>query len=148
MANPNVLQGTLNRLKSSVVIATSPELNVTPAFLGKEMVHLAPEGPVTTFIDTSTGVVTSPEPYQKITLTIHLLKTQALAPAYKARLQANSLLGDITVWPDVQTGVGLTNYQLSNCAIENVREMAFDGADAGWVVMIKGIYYINNDLWL
>lgn len=147
MPNPNVPQGTLNRLKASVVWNNFPQLNVTPAFLGKEMIRLGFEGKATTFIPTTTGAVTSPEPYQKITVTIHLLKTQALAPLYKDQLEANSLLGDGTIWPDVQTGQGLSNYQITNCAIEEVREIGFDGADAGWVIMIGGYYLINANLW-
>lgn len=145
--NPNVQQGTLNRLKASVVFAAVPELNVIPAFLGKEMLSIAFDGSATTYVPTATGAVTSPEPYQKATLTIHLLKTQALAPAFKARLEKNSLLGDCTVWPDVQTGQGITNYPLVNCSIENVREVMFDGMNPGWVVVIGGYYIINNDLW-
>lgn len=148
MPNPNVQQGTLNRLKASVVWRDFPELNVTPAFLGKEMIRLNFEGKITTFIPTTTGAVTSPEPYQKITLTIHLLKTQILAPLYKDQLEFSSLLGDGTVWPDVQTGQGLPNYQINNCAIEDVRELAFDGVDAGWAVVIGGYYTVNSALWL
>lgn len=144
--NPNVRQGTLNRLKASVNWNDFPELNVTPPFLGKEMLRLAFEGKATSFIPTTTGAVTSPEPYQKATLTMHLLKTQALAPQYKAQLEFNSLLGDCTVWPDVQTGTGLDNYQIVNCAIEDIREIAFDGVDAGYVVVIGGYYQINAAL--
>lgn len=147
MANPNVPQGTLNRLKSSVVIAAFPALNATPSFMGKEMVGLDFEGDIVTYVTTSTGAITSPEPYQKITLTIHLLKTQNLANLYKAQLEANALLGDITVYPDVQPGEGLTTYSLSNCAIQRVSPLKFDGMDAGWVVVIGGQYYVNNQLW-
>ena len=35
MANNLVLQGVLNRLRGSVVVADAPELNVTAPFLGK-----------------------------------------------------------------------------------------------------------------
>lgn len=145
MAN-TTQQGTLNRLKSSVVISAFPELNATPAFMGKEMVGLDFEGDIVTYINTSTGTVTSPEPYQKITLTIHLLKTQSLANQYKAQLEANALLGDITVYPDVVPGSGLTTYSLSNCAIQRVNPLKFDGMDAGWVVVIGGQYFVNNQL--
>lgn len=141
--NPNVRQGTLNRLKASVTWNEFPELNVTPSFLGKEMIRLAFEGKVTTFIPTTTGAVTSPEPYQKITLTMHLLKTQFLAPLYKAQIEFSSLLGDGTIYPDVQTGTGLDNYQITNCAIEDIRELGFDGMDAGFAVVIGG-YYLTN----
>lgn len=147
MPNPNVQQGTLNRLKASVVWNDYPELNVTPSFLGKEMVRLSFEGKITEFIPTTTGAVTSPQPYQKVTFTMHLLKTQALAPLYKAQLEDSSLLGDCTLWPDVQTGTGLSSYSFQNCAIEDIRELAFDGNDAGFSVVIGGYYIVNNALW-
>lgn len=147
MPNPNVQQGTLNRLKVSVVLASAPELNITPSYLGKEMLSTSFDGDATTSIPTATGAVQSPEPYQKVTITVHLLKTQNLASAYKARMEANSLLGDITVWPDVQTGQGLTNYPFTNCAIQGVREVKFDGMDPGWVLTLSGYYLINNNLW-
>lgn len=146
MANPNVPQGTLNRLATSLVINNFPELNVIPSFLGKEMITLGFSGDITTMIQTTTGTVTSPEPYQMVVITVHLLKTQALAPAYKAQLELNSLLGDITAWPDVQPGVALPPYQCSNCAITEVRELAFNGVDAGWAVVIKGTYIVNSAL--
>ncbi len=147
MGNPNVRQGTLNRLKVSLVFADFPELNITPSFLGKEMIRIAFDGKITTFVPTTAGAVTSPEPYQKVMVTAHLLKTQALAPLFKAKLEANSLLGDCTVWPDVQTGDGLPNYAFTNCAIEDIRELGFDGMDAGFAVSIGGYYIINSDLW-
>ena len=147
MANPNVPQGTLNRLLTSVTWNAFPQLNVTPSFLGKQMINIAFEGDITTFIPTTTGAVTSPEPYQKFTLTIHLLKTQALAPLYKAQLELSSLLGDGTAWPDVAPGVGLTTYSLSNSAIQKVDPNNFEGPDAGWAGVSGGYYSINSALW-
>ena len=47
-----------------------------------------------------TGTVTSPEPYQMITLTMHLLKTQPLASFYKLQQETTSLLGNGSVVPD------------------------------------------------
>lgn len=147
MPNPNVPQGTLNRLKASVVFADHSELNVTAAYLGKEMLRLAFEGKATTYINTAAGAITSREPYQKTTLTIHLLKTQSLAPLFKAKIEDDSLIGDCTVWPDVSLGTGLPPYNLTNCSIEDVREIGMDGMDAGWVITIGGYYIINNSAW-
>ena len=143
MPNPNIPQGVLNRLKAQVVWNDFPSLNVTPPYMGKEQLRLAFEGKATTFINTATGAVRSLEPYQQITLTIHLLKTQALAPLYKAQIESDSTLGDGTVWPDVTTG--LPPYNLTNCAIMDVREIPFDGLDAGWVITVGGYYIINNN---
>jgi hypothetical protein len=144
MANPLVAQGVLNRLRGSVVFASFPSLNVTASFLGEEGIRLALEGEATTFINTMAGAVTSPEPYQVCNLTINLLKTQPLANQFKSQMEQNTLLGDCTVRADASN---LSPYQLINSAIQGVRELSFNGKDAGWVVMIKGYYNINSNLW-
>ena len=119
MANPLVDQGVLNRLKASVVWNAFPALNVTASFLGKAGITLALEGEASVQIGTMAGIVQSPEPYIPISVVIHLLKTQALSNAYKTQMEASSLIGDGTVWPDVSTGLG--SYQISNMSIQGVR---------------------------
>lgn len=143
-ANPQVAQGTLNRLRASVVVASNAALNVTAPYLAREGVSLSLEGEATTFINTMTGAVTSPEPYMVASLTISLLKTQSLAGQYKARMEANSPIGDVTIYPDSSA---LPVYQLTNCAIESVREMKFSGEEASFMVTIKGYYLTNSNLW-
>ena len=143
-ANPLVVQGTLNRIIGSVSWVTYPGLNVTAPYLGKDGIRLALEGEATLFIPTMTGTVTSPEPYQMITLTMHLLKTQPLASFYKLQQETTSLLGNGSVVPDT---VVLPPYPVTNCAIESVVEQNYSGTDAGWVVKIKGYYIINSNLW-
>lgn len=142
--NPQIAQGTLNRLRASVTVANIPALNVTAPFLGREGISLNPEGPVTTMIPTQTGFVASPEPFQQVTVTMHLLRTQGLSALYKEKVETNSFLGDVVIRPD---SVTLPDYSLSNCSIVAVRELGMNGSDAGYVVSISGIYHINNDLW-
>jgi hypothetical protein len=143
--NPLIDQGVLNRLRGSVVWVDNPNLNVTAPYLGREGIRLALEGEATTFINTMTGAVTSGEPYQKVSLTLHLLKPQNLANLYKAQQELNSVIGNGTVRPDVSSGLG--SYQLVNCAIQTVRELNFSGDDAGFAVTIGGYYEINSSLW-
>lgn len=145
MPNPLVPQGTLNRLKASILLNSFPALNITPPFLGREAIRLAFEGAATTFINTMTGAVTSPEPYQKATITANLLKTQGLADAWKQQYESSSLLGDLTVRPDVTSG-GIGPYPITNCAIQDLRELNFAGEDAGWIITIGGYYLINSTL--
>lgn len=145
MANPLIAQGVLNRLRASVTFASNAGLNVTASYLGREGIGLRFSDPVTTPIKTMTGVIPSPEPYQTATVMIHLLKTQALADAFKAAIETSSLLGDVTIRPDEVGGIG--PYQLSNSWIETVEAMSFDGTQAGWTISIGGIYYINSSLW-
>jgi hypothetical protein len=142
--NPLVSQGSLNRLRASVVWPDNPTLNVTASYLGKEGVSLALDGEATTFINTLVGAVTSPEPYQMITLTIHLLKTQGLASLYKSQQETSSLLGSGVVRPD---SVALSAYDIVNCAIASVRELKFNGEDAGFMVTVRGYYLVNSNLY-
>jgi hypothetical protein len=144
MANPLVAQGSLNRVRASVSWPNFPELNITAPYLGADGIRLALEGESTVFLPTMTGAVTSPQPYMMISLTTNLIKTQALADAYKAQMESNALLGDGVVRPDVSSG--LSPYPVTNCAIESVRELAFNGSDAGFVVTIKGYYLVNSSL--
>lgn len=142
--NPLVDQGTLNRLRATVLWNDFPQLNVTAPFLGEEAIGLALEGETTTFINTMTGAVTSPEPYQVVGLTIHLLKTQQLADLYKVKMETDAKLGAGIVRPDSKT---LSPYPIVNCAIQSVRELRFGGRDAGFMVTVKGYYNINSSLW-
>lgn len=143
MANPLVVQGTLNRLRASVVVVEHPELNVTSAYLGKEGIGLALEGETTLYLPTMTGAVTSGEPYQMCAVTIALLKTQFVANLYKLRQELQSTIGSIVVRPDSSA---LSPYYLTNCSIRSVAEMSFSGQDAGYRVTLGGVYLINASL--
>lgn len=144
MPAPLIPQGVLNRLAASVTWTSFPSLNVTPSFLNREGISLAFDGETTTFLPTLTGAVTSPQPYQMVTLTINLLKTQPLANLYEAQRQTQSLIGNGVVRADTSI---LVPYPITNCAIENVRELHFSGEDAGFSVTCRGYYLINSNLW-
>jgi len=144
MPNPLIDQGTLNRLIASVVIPNFPELNVTVGFLGKEAIRAALAGDATDFIDTQTGGVPSPNPYMRVSVSIHLLKTQFLSGLYKAQMESDSRIGPITVRPDTRA---FPVYNFVNCSIQGVDEVNMDGSDPGYRVRIGGYYEINNDLW-
>jgi hypothetical protein len=142
--NPLIAQGTLNRLRGSVVIPAFPALNVTAPFLGKEGIRVTIEGETTVYVPTMTGAVTSPEPYQMANIVMALLKTQGLAAAYKAQMELIATIGDITVTPDTSV---LPIYNFTNCAIQSLRELNFAGDDAGFVITLRGYYNINSQLW-
>lgn len=143
-SNPQIAQGTLNRLRGSVVVPNYPALQVTAPFLARAAISISFDGEATTMIPTMTGTVTSPMPYQLTTTTINLLRTQSLASLWETQRQTNSAIGDITVTPDTTT---LPPYTFINCAITNVRELGFAGDDASFVVTVVGYYPINNSLW-
>lgn len=142
--NPLVDQGTLNRLKATLIVTNYPALTITPSFLGRAAISMALEGDATGNIETLTGVVTSPQPYLRASLTANLLKSQGFANQWKIQMELNTLLGPITVTPDSTT---LGNYTFANCSIRNIREMTMSGEDPGFVITLNGIYYINSSLW-
>ena len=93
MGNPLIPQGILNRVRASVIWTSFPSLNITAPYLGRAGISLSPEGAATVFLPTMTGAVPSMEPYQKMTLTVNLLRTQMLADLYKQQMETSSLLG-------------------------------------------------------
>jgi hypothetical protein len=141
--NPLIAQGTLNRVRGSVVWANFPSLNVTAPYLSKEGIRLALQGESTLYLPTMTGAVTSPEPYMMIECTIHLLKTQGLAQLYKNQMELQSTLGDGSVRPD-STSLGI--YQIINCSIKSIRELEFSGESAIFAVNLGGYYLTNSSL--
>ena len=141
--NPLVDQGTLNRIRASVIWTNFPALNVTSPYLGREGIRLALEGNATDYFGTMTGAVPSPAPYQMCTLTLSLIKSQIFSNLYKAQFELDTLLGPGTVRPD-STALGI--YQLNNCVLESVNAMSFAGEEPGWVVTCKGYYLVNSFL--
>ena len=147
MGNPLVAQGVLNRLKASVVWTSFPALNVTAPFLDREGINLRLEGEASAQHGSMTGIVQSPEPYLPVSVVIALLRTQPLSDLYKTQMEANSLIGDGVVWPDVSTGSGLSQFQLHNMSIQSVGELVLNGTTPIYGVTCRGFYVVNNSLW-
>lgn len=144
MANPNIPQGTLNRLRGSVNITSFPELNVTASYLTEEGIDIAFDGPLTTLINVMVGQVTSEEPYVPCTVTVNLNRAIGLGDAYKQQWELQTTLGDTTIRTDSSV---LSPFQFSNMAIANVANIRSNGKDAGLRVSLKGYYQINALLW-
>ena len=144
MPSPNIAQGTVNRLVSSITFNDHPELQITPPFMSRPMVRFARDGQAVAQLPTATGVANSPEPYMMVTITVVLLKTQPLAAAWENTLKTNSILGEITVRPDVSEGIGA--FDITNASLETVGELAFDGSSADYPITIRGTYPINSGL--
>jgi hypothetical protein len=141
MANPQVIQGTLNRLRGSVVYADFPELNITSSYLAREAISISFDGDTSQLIGTLTGAVTSPEPYTYGTVTMHLLRSQSLADAYKFQIETNTTMGAVRIIGDSDT---LGDFLLDNCVLMSLQELAFDGQQASMIVRLRGIYSINQ----
>lgn len=141
---PFVPQGTLNRLRSNVVVANYPTLNITPSYMGKRFVKVTFNGSFAELIPTATGGVTSPEPYVMANITIDLLRTQALSATWINQVETQSAIGPITVYPDTTAFPTLT---FQNCVVTGVDPAAYDGLDPVVRITLMGIYDANSDLW-
>lgn len=145
MANPLVPQGSLNRVRGAVSVTDVPALNVTASYLGKDGISLRPDNAATDIIPTMTGTVGSQTPYQQVTLTIHLLRTQGLGASYQQRFATDTALGEVVITPDATT---FGNYTLLNCYLLNFNELPFNGTDAGYAVTIGGYLITNDNMWI
>lgn len=144
MPNQFASAGVVNRLVSSVVFDSAPELNILPSSMGRPMIRFARDGNSVTYLPTAVSAAQSPEPYMMCTISVALVKTMSLAAAFEARLRSNALLGLITVRPDVTEGIGA--FDISQCSIETVGELAFDGSSADYPIVLRGLYPINSGL--
>lgn len=145
MANPLVAQGFLNRVRGSISVTDNPNLSVTAAYLGKEGISLRPDNAATDIIPTMTGTVGSQTPYQQVTLTVHLLRTQSLGASYQQRFATDTALGEVVVTPDANT---FGNFTVQNAYLVNFNELPFNGSDAGYVVTISGYVITNDNMWV
>ncbi|ECI3834681.1 hypothetical protein DOQ96_10285 [Salmonella enterica subsp. enterica] len=144
MPNPLVPQGFLNRVRGAVTVTDNPALNVSASYLGKEGISMRPDTAATDILPTLTGTVGSQAPYQQVTLTIHLLKTQGLGASYQKQFAADTALGEVVVTPDATT---FGNYTVLNCYLVNFNELQLNGMDAGYVVTLSGYLITNDKMW-
>ncbi len=143
--NPNVPQGALNRVQGTVSFDSNPSLNITAPYLGADGISLALEGAAVEYFPTMTGAVLSEEPFLMATITIALLKTQALSDAYKSKWENDAALGDAVIRPDVTSG-GLSPFDILNCSITGIREMRYNGREPTMMVTLRGYYEVNSAL--
>ena len=144
MSFPNVSQGTINRLKGSLIFVNYPSLNITAAFLGKDGFSCQFSSPATDRLPTMTGGVNSPAPYRIATMSVHLVKSQGLAQSWKAQEESKTILGPATFRPDV---ANFPPYQFDNCSLDGIQNLTVNGMDPNFVIAIGGYYYINSVMW-
>lgn len=142
--NSQVTQGTLNRLLTSVVVPNYASLNVTTPYMGGSFASLQLDQNFAELIGTATGAVTSPQPYVFGSITVNLLKTQALSSQWIAQAETNASIGPVTAYPDSAAFPAIT---LDDCVIDTVEPQAYDGKDPVVRVTIRGVYYLNANMW-
>ncbi|MHB1644269.1 MAG: hypothetical protein ACYCS8_16745 [Acidithiobacillus sp.] len=144
MANPLVQQGTLNRVRCSVIVPNFTSLNITSSFMGKSYASIHFEDGFADQIETGTGVVNSPAPYVMGVISVGVLKTLALANAWLEQVQATVILGHLTIHSDTAAFPAI---HLRTAVIRDFDPKAFDGTDPVAQITLRGVYNINNDLW-
>jgi hypothetical protein len=148
MPTQQIPLGTLNRLVASVTFTEATFLNVTPPYLTRRAIRFTPDMDMTTFINVLTGMVTSPEPYIGVTVTINLNRSLPLASSWQTRFLTNTLLGKCTVRPDVAArDGGLQPFDLDNCGIQRLGDLGMDGEDPVMPISLRGTLYINSLIW-
>jgi|ERR1700744_428115 len=143
--NPLIDQGTLNRVRCSIIVASYPNLNITSGYMSKQsLARISFDGNFNEQIPTATGVVNSPEPYAMGSVAVNLLRTTALAAAWRAQWENTTIIGSITIYSDTAAFPAFT---LRSSAIQHFDPNAFDGNDPASALMLRGVYDINTTLW-
>lgn len=137
-------QGTLNRLRCSIIVPNISGLNITAQYMGKSFATVSFAGQYAQLIGTATGGVTSPEPYVMGTISVGLLRSQALSASWVNQSQTQSAIGPVTIYPDAASFPSIT---LNNAIIRDLEPGAYDGLDPVVRLTLEGIYYLNSSLW-
>ena len=140
-----VQQGTLNRLRASIVIPGNPTLNVNADHLGPEGINFDFEGAATDFPPTMTGFVTSAAPYVGVMIRVQMLRTQGIAGAWQQQFQQSTVLGTVKIHTDV-TITGVSSLTFRETAVRRLPPFRMDGRDPYYPVELFGAYLINADL--
>ena len=139
-----VPQGVLNRLRCNIVVPDFPGLSITAPYMGKNLARVAFSGKFVTKEPTATGYVNSPEPYVLATISVELLRPQALASAWIAQAQLYGIIGPVTIYSDASTFPALTSYETS---IGDFDPGAFNGMDPVVRLSLEGKFPANSQLW-
>ena len=136
--------GTLNRALTHVTFASFPQLNIGAQNMGKNFARLTFEGDFAGQAEVAVGVVPSPEPYVMGSLSVGVLRTQALGAAWLTQIQATAVLGTMTAYPD---SVAFPSITLSTTVVKSFDPDAFDGTDPVIKMVLRGVFYPNANMW-
>lgn len=142
--NPQVPQGTINRLRGSIEFPSNAGLNITAPFLTKKGISASFDGEITQYLDTMTAAATSPEPYLYVTLTVNLVRSVALAQSYKAQIEYQSTIGAATFRSDTSA---MRSFHLTQVSVLNADDFPVNGESAEWTIKLRGVWLINSNLW-
>lgn len=142
--NPMVSQGTLNRVRASVIVPAYTNLNINSSHMSTKLLTGAPDEDFTEQPETATGIVNAPNPYVRYTVTVGILRTQALAYAWLQQAEATTAIGRIVIHSDTSA---FPQIRIHNASIIKIDPGAYDGRDPIVDLVLRGIKYVNNDMW-
>jgi hypothetical protein len=142
--NPLIAQGVLNKIRPHVVVPGNTALNAVASNMAKSQVVLTFEGPFVNQPETATGIVNARQPFVMAQIVVALLRPQPLAAAWVQQAQSDSVLGNVVVYSDAANFPEIT---LATSSITEIDPGAYDGVDPATKITIKGVFYINADMW-
>jgi len=143
MPNPLIPQGVINRVRASIDFPSFPSLRVSASYLGKEGMSISFSA-LGEPIPTMTGVATSPQPYAMATITVHLVRCQALASLFRTQIEASTYVSAAKLYTDTSV---LGDFTLRDVQITAIEPVSLNGSNADFNLTLTGVYDINSDMW-
>lgn len=143
-SSAQVALGTLNRALTHITFASYPALNITAQNMGPSFAHAAPEGDFVTQPEVAVGAVPSLEPFVMVSVSVGIVRTQSLAAAWLAQIQATGVLGTMVIYPDV---AGFPSLSMSDTVIKSFDPGAYDGKDPVISLVLRGVFFPNANMW-
>ena len=145
MANTLISQGSLNRVRGSLVFPLFPLLNITAPYMSRNFISANfDEMDFVEQIETGTGFVNSPEPYVPAVIVVEILRTQALANNWFQQIQNTASIGTVEVHSDT---AAFPSFPVINASVTKFDPGAFAGKDPVTKMTIRGILYVNSSMW-
>ncbi len=142
--NPMVPQGTLNRVRASVIVPNYSSLNINSSHMSKKFVTVTFDEDFADQPETAVGIVNSPKPYVMATVNVGILRTQALAASWLAQAQQDTQIGRVIVHSDTNA---FPQIHVHNCSLLKSEPGPYDGMDPTVDLTIRGVFYPNNYVW-
>lgn len=143
MPNPMIPQGVLNRVRGAIDFTSYPSLRVSASYLGREGMSIS-FSELGAPIPTMTGVATSPQPYAMATITVRLVRCQALAALFRTQIEKATYVNAVKLYTDTSV---LGDFSLRDAQITAIEPVNLNGNNADFNLTIVGVYDINSDLW-
>ena len=145
MANSFISQGSLNRVRGSLVFPLFPTLNITAPYMSRNFITVTfDEMAFVEQIETGTGFVNSPEPYVPAVIVVEILRTQSLANNWFQQIQNNASIGTVEVHSDTAV---FPSFPVINASVTKFDPGAFAGRNPVSRLTIRGIVYTNSSMW-